>query len=256
MTHAVADRLAVIVPARDAERFVADAIASLLRQRHDAALDIIVVDDGSRDATADIVEAVAADAPEVRLVRQPQSGIAAARNTGLAAVSPEADFISFLDADDLSPAGRFARDLMSFRADPELELHYGTSRVFRDERRGLLEPDPQTPYVDVRNIQLGNLLLRASLARRVGRFNESFTVSDDVDYLFRALELGPKLVFVDDITVFYRRHGGNATRTGEVSTPEFARAVMMAARRRRAGGFPAPAGFFNARDTLEKLEWW
>jgi glycosyltransferase involved in cell wall biosynthesis len=251
-------KVAVIVPVYNGEKYIEDALASLLRQREDADLDIVVVNDGSTDGTLPIVRRLASEAPEIRIVERPHSGLAQTRNAGIDALRPDADLVTQLDSDDLSPAGRFARDVALFRNDPELELHYGAMRVFRDERRGLLEPDPLLPTVDVRAVQLGGLLIRTSLLARVGRFDESFSTADDVDFVFRALELGPKLQVVDDVAVYYRRHGLNMSRedVGK-NKAEFARAMMMAAvRRRRSGTARVPPGFFNAKDTLEALEWW
>jgi glycosyltransferase involved in cell wall biosynthesis len=249
-------KIAIIMPAYNAVPFIGDAIASLLRQRADAELDIIVVDDGSTDGTGEVVRQLAATAPEIRLIQQPNSGIARSRNTGLDAVRVEADLVNFLDADDLSPAGRFRRDIAHFRTDPDLDLLYATTRVFRGDRPGQLEPAAQAPSVDVRNIQLADLIMRAPFAGRVGLFDTTFTVSDDVDYLFRALELQPKLQLVDDIGVYYRRHDRNITRDFVAANRDLARALIVAARRRRAGAGVIPKDFFNARPALEALEWW
>jgi len=75
--------VSVIMPALNAERFIAAAIASLLAERAAVALDIIVIDDGSTDGTKPILEALAREVGELRLLQNPRKGIAAARNTGL-----------------------------------------------------------------------------------------------------------------------------------------------------------------------------
>lgn len=90
--------VSVIVPAYNAERYIADALASVLGQTCQD-VEIIVVDDGSTDATADIVGTVAAGDPRVRLVEQPNGGVARARNSALALARGE--FVAPLDADDL-----------------------------------------------------------------------------------------------------------------------------------------------------------
>src|SRR5690606_9764728 len=93
------------------EAFIATAIRSLQRQRADADIDIVVVDDGSTDATAKIVARLAEEDPALRLIRQPRSGVARARNTGLDNIHADAELVSFLDSDDACAAGRFGREL-------------------------------------------------------------------------------------------------------------------------------------------------
>ncbi len=94
-----------------------------MRQRHDADLDILVVDDGSEDATSAVLADLGRKHAEIRIIRRENGGVTAARNTGLANLLPETDFITFLDSDDVSPTGRFAADLPRFEADPRPGLH-------------------------------------------------------------------------------------------------------------------------------------
>lgn len=94
--------VSVVIPCHNGERFVDQTIASVLGQdlpRDE--LEVIVVDDGSTDASAQIVADVADRDDRVRLVRTANAGVAAARNTGLRSCSPSARFVHFLDADDL-----------------------------------------------------------------------------------------------------------------------------------------------------------
>jgi glycosyltransferase involved in cell wall biosynthesis len=97
---AAADRfeLSAVIPTRDAYPMVVDAVDSVLAQTLTAA-EVVVVDDGSRDGTAEILAERYADRPEVRVVRGTFGSAAAARNAGWrAARSP---WIGFLDADDV-----------------------------------------------------------------------------------------------------------------------------------------------------------
>src|SRR4051794_37151812 len=96
----------VITTAYNAERFVGAALASALAQTYPAdLLDIVIVDDGSTDGTADAVRAVAAEAAgRVRLIQQDNAGNARAFNTGLAAARGE--LIAVLDSDDAWPADK------------------------------------------------------------------------------------------------------------------------------------------------------
>ncbi|MBY0396297.1 MAG: glycosyltransferase family 2 protein, partial [Thermoleophilia bacterium] len=90
------DAVSLVIPAYNAERFIAGTLESALRQELQAR-EIIVVDDGSTDATAPLVEAFAPRG--VRLIRQSNAGPGAARNAGIAAAT--SSHVMFLDADDL-----------------------------------------------------------------------------------------------------------------------------------------------------------
>ena len=245
-----------MVPAYNAAAYIADALASLLRQRDTARLDIIVVNDGSTDGTGEIVRNIAAEAPEIRLIETGNGGVAAARNRALEAVTPDTDLLTSLDADDLSPAGRFARDLAHFTSDPTLDFHYGRTRMFRDIAEDRLTPDVKGRFVDVRGVQLGGALMRPALAARIGKFDERLVQGEDTDYFFRMFQLRPKIMLVGDICVYYRRHDNNITHQVEVSGSYYRRVILEHARRQRAGGAPVPEGFFEGRGIIEGLDWW
>jgi glycosyltransferase involved in cell wall biosynthesis len=99
--------ISIVVPAYNAERFVEPCLAPVLRQMT-AAHELLVIDDGSRDRTADLVEGLARSFPEaqVRLVRQQNQGIAGARNRGVQ--EAQGDYLLFLDADDMLLPGTLA----------------------------------------------------------------------------------------------------------------------------------------------------
>jgi len=90
--------VAVIIPAYNAARTIDSTLWSVRNQTH-SILDIVVVDDGSTDATVDIVARHAEDDPRVRLISQKNAGVAAARNRGIA--QTRAEFVAPVDADDL-----------------------------------------------------------------------------------------------------------------------------------------------------------
>ena len=114
--------VSVIVPAYDAEATIAETLESVLRQSH-AALEILVVDDGSRDRTAEIVAALARDDSRIVLLRQANAGVAAARNRGLAAARGR--LIAPLDADDLWHPQKIERQLECLaRGGPDTGMVY------------------------------------------------------------------------------------------------------------------------------------
>ena len=99
-------RVSVVMPAFNAERYLRPALDSVLSQDYDD-FDVIVVNDGSTDSTAAILEAYAARDRRLRVMTQPNQGAAAANN--LAINATDAEFIARMDADDISLPGRLSR---------------------------------------------------------------------------------------------------------------------------------------------------
>ncbi|WP_338703363.1 CDP-glycerol glycerophosphotransferase family protein [Streptomyces sp. Q6] len=95
-------RLSVIVPVYNVERYLAACLDSLVAQTL-RELDIVVVDDGSPDGSAAIAAAYAARDSRIRLVRQENAGLGAARNAGMAAADPRTEYVAFVDSDDTVP---------------------------------------------------------------------------------------------------------------------------------------------------------
>lgn len=243
-----------MMAAYNAAPYVGDALASLLRQRDAARLDIIVVNDGSTDGTGEIVRAMAAQAPEIRVLETPNRGVTRARNAALEALADDTDLVTFLDADDLSPAGRLARDLQRFRDDPGLQVLYGTTRLFERTGEDRFAPDPRGRTMDVRGVQLAAGLYDFRLVHEVGRFDTSFAQAEDMDFLLRMFERAPCHAVTEDICLYYRRHATNITRQAEALRRDFSRALLQSIRRRRAGGGATPPpGLFDAKNLAKNL---
>src|SRR5690606_13712978 len=182
-------KISVIMPAYNREAYIETAIRSLLVQRNDADLDVVVVDDGSTDATSDIVARLAAEDPAVRLVRQQRSGVAKARNTGLDNIHDNAELVAFLDSDYCWKAVRLRRELPLFRGDAELAMTYGLMTLTMDIDASSFAPPVGAATCTLRGIGLTTAIFRRAAVERVGRFNEDLRQSEDFDYLLRFFEL-------------------------------------------------------------------
>lgn len=110
------ERVSVVIPAYNAAATIDETLRSVRSQTH-ADLEILVVDDGSRDATCEIVLRHSAADPRVRLVRQENAGVAAARNSGWRQAA--ADLIAFVDADDLWAPTKIEAQLAALHAGGE-----------------------------------------------------------------------------------------------------------------------------------------
>jgi glycosyltransferase involved in cell wall biosynthesis len=116
-----ADLVSVVIPAYRAADTVDETLCSVSSQTH-SVLDIIAVDDGSPDTTPDIILSHAARDPRICMMQQVNSGVAVARNTGWKASA--ADYIAFVDADDLWAPAKIEKQLDALRAQSEVGLAY------------------------------------------------------------------------------------------------------------------------------------
>jgi glycosyltransferase involved in cell wall biosynthesis len=127
------DAVTVVVPAYNAEATLDETLRSVRTQTHQA-LEILVIDDGSRDGTAAIAVAHAAADPRVRLIRQDNAGVAAARNRGIE--EARAALIAPVDADDLWAPAKIERQLATLhRGGPRVALVYTWSTLIDRESR-------------------------------------------------------------------------------------------------------------------------
>lgn len=249
-------RLTVLMPVYNAERYIGSALRSVLDQPLESPAEIIVVDDGSTDGTAVVVEALARGAPQIRLIRTANHGVTAARNVLLRALGERDGLVSFLDADDLIPQGRFVRDLAMFNADPSLDLVFGTVTMFRTPNSADTAPAEGSETASGRCVQLAAGTYRAETLRSLGAFDESFRQAEDMDFLLRLFERQPRYQIQNNTCLYYRRHGANMTRDRETLRRDFARALLFSIRRRRAGNLPPfPSDLFDAQNFAEAHEW-
>ncbi len=195
----------VIVPVFNGERFVEEAIDNILSQGYPA-LELIVVDDGSTDTTAELISHLPSD---IRYFKQDNAGPAAARNRGIKDASGE--FIAFLDVDDLWPENTLNHLVDELVRDPELDVIHGYDQVMtRNPQSGTYEyagnPKEAFPF----SIAAG--VYRKSVFGKVGLFDPTLLFGEDTDWFMRVKEVGAKIRRVEDVTLLVRRHGQNMTR--------------------------------------------
>jgi glycosyltransferase involved in cell wall biosynthesis len=219
--------VSVVIPVFNGERFLREAVQSVLDQGY-SSVEIIIVDDGSTDGTATVVKGF----PDtVRYLRQTNQGPAAARNRGIEAA--HGSLLAFADSDDLWPAGKLALQLPLLTRDAAIEIVMG--RIQQVVLSQTVDGQTQTEEFaePAFSVNLGSAVIRRSVFERVGLFDETMRYSEDVDWFMRAREAGAAILTIDAVTLFYRQHEENMTRGKSTSELNVLKALKRSLDRRR-----------------------
>ncbi len=213
------ERLSVVIPAFNAARTIRAAVGSTLRQSVPV-LEVIVVDDGSTDATAQVVAGI--DDPRVRLVSRANGGPSAARNAGIAAARGE--WVAFLDADDLwlpryvetatAALGRATNP--GFAYTDAYVFDAGRGQVKQGSAMDALDPPPpdRASFLAAllrRNFVFTSATVPAAVLAAVGGYDESLPLSEEYDLWLRILVAGFDPVWIGGRLAIYRMHPGQTS---------------------------------------------
>jgi len=217
--------LSVVIPAYNTQRFLAEAVGSLQKQTYPR-LEIIIVDDGSTDGTAELIrELEGSSANEgyfpVRGLFQANSGPAAARNRGIEAA--KGTYIGFLDSDDIWLPEKAERQIALMERDPTIALtcsgwHAMTEEGVITRRVGGAPPGPVTVETLLQANLVGGpttVIARADALRRIGGFDtrrDLIGIEDFDLWLKLALQADLKLIGIGLPLVCHRRRAGQLTQ--------------------------------------------
>ena len=212
----------VIVPVFNGERFLGACLESVLAQDYEP-VEVVVVDDASTDGTVD----VAASFPGVHVVRLPvNGGPAAARNAGLERAN--GDFIAFFDHDDVMLPTKLSAQIGYLLEHPEVDCTLARQEIFLEP--GTEFPDwlqPDRLFDELGGIQPLSAVVRRAAAERVGAFDASYRIADDMDWLLRVRAEGFAIEVLPDVVMRRRVHGTNLTYQMSVIRQEMLR-IMRA----------------------------
>jgi glycosyltransferase involved in cell wall biosynthesis len=206
-------KVSVIIPAYNAAQFVELAARSAVSQTHPD-MEVVVIDDGSKDATASIAESI----PGVTCIRKPNGGVSSARNVGLRACSGE--LIAFLDADDIWHPQKIAAQVALMERYPDSDLGY-TRIVFKTEQfdpqaKIAFDPVPAHTLVDeleptFRRPYLGtsSVMVRRRAVERVGGFDESLPFAEDIKFFLQVVVKQPQVTILEFPAVYKRPVAGS-----------------------------------------------
>lgn len=201
--------ISCIVPVFNGERYLGETLDSILAQTY-LSLEIIVVDDGSTDGTAEVV---AGYGNRVNYVWQANAGETAARNLGLN--TAQGEFIAFLDADDLWHPEKLARQIARFQERPEIDLsftrfqNFWTPELATEEKRYQAQPlsQPVSAY------SICTLLARHAAFEKFGNFPDNDPLRpQNMIWFLHAAERGAVIEILPDVLMYRRLHSANLSR--------------------------------------------
>jgi glycosyltransferase involved in cell wall biosynthesis len=242
--------LTVVIPAFDAQDVIGDQLDALLAQQPDCTWEIVVVDNGSSDATASVVtERMGASSRLTLVSAVERRGPSFARNVGAAAARGRG--LAFCDADDIVGAewvGAVAAALAtdSFVTGPvdltRLNEPWAQAARGTGGSAGAARFDDRFPFASSCNVGIDR-----ELFERLGGFDEELTVGEDIDLSMRAYLAGVELRFVDGARIDYRLRSTSAATFRQAFAYGVSRPVL-AERWRRRGGAPPVARTLGLRN--------
>ena len=219
--------ISVIVPVHNGAAFISEALRSVKSQTLPPD-EIIVVDDGSSDGSADIVRR---EHPDAVLIAQPRGGPAAARNAG--ARRARCDALAFLDHDDPWPPERNSALLEAWRAHPEADVVCGSFSLLLGPGAG---DDPRLRRAEGGHVPFlfSALMIRRSCWLAQGGMESVRDYAEDLDLHLLLSEAGASILYIDAVTLIYRIHGANRSRAASRNSHALLSALRAAVLRRRA----------------------
>jgi glycosyltransferase involved in cell wall biosynthesis len=207
----------VVIPAYNASRFIEETIRSLLAQTY-LPRKIIIVDDGSTDNTVEIIKSFKSEL--IELISVENGGVSRARNIGIKA--SEAEYVSFLDADDIWEPSKLEAQLRQLKQKPEAGVCYAGSQLINDA--GVeIKNTTGTPYVRGKVFEdivfyerpiygsASSVIVSRDILLQTDLFDETMQFSEDVD-LWAHLALLTEFEYVTQPYVKIRVHSYSATR--------------------------------------------
>jgi glycosyltransferase involved in cell wall biosynthesis len=223
--------VSVVVPTCNRAHYLPEALASVQAQTY-RAYELIVVDDGSTDATPALLERVAETG--WTCLRQPNRGIAAARNRGAAVA--RGDLLAFLDDDDLWLPDKLERQVAVLEREPETAVVYGHAEQFISPELGAAER-ARLAHLDGRVVPAPiapAMLVRRPAFAQIGPFDEALSVGVEMDWYARLCELGLGKTMLAAVVYRRRLHRSNLNRVGGGEQVERLRVLKQVLDRRRA----------------------
>lgn len=219
----------MIIPVYNAEKYVAQAIESVLGQTFNQ-IEIIAVNDGSTDNSAEVLSTYS---NRIQIISSTNKGIGAARNLGVS--KSQGRFLAFLDADDYWDLRKLEVQMEMFEQNPGLDIVYCSFMEF-------LSPDLSAEMMANRMLKAsamsgavaGTSLVKKSSFDKVGLFSEQWKTGEYIDWYARAKEQNLMMKHIDHCLYHRRSHSDNHTVRESESKRDYLHVLKASLDRRRA----------------------
>lgn len=251
--------VSVIIPAYNAERYLEETVASVLAQTYQQ-IELILVNDGSRDGTAALLDQLAATYPNIRCIHKENTGVSDTRNHGLATAS--GTLVAFLDADDVWLAENISKKVALLA---DYDAVYSNCAIIDDDSRttGKEMTGENAPSLDDFFSFRSNyftapsgIVFRKSVLDTIGGFDTGLSNNADQDIWIRTLAAGFRIGHIPEVLWLYRVHAANMS--GNIALLE-KDTLYLYSKAERAGMFASRAIRRKAFAKMYRMlagSWW
>lgn len=208
--------VSVIIPAWNAESYLGEAIDSILSQTYEN-IEILIIDDNSDDGTLKVAELYANKYKRIKVVANSENvGIGHNRSIGIK--HAKGKYICWQDADDISLPKRIEKQVTFLESRPQVGIVGGWMRFFNKDGDGLVrryaedDVELRSKIFKYNPIAQPASMFRADCYKKVGSYDKTYRLSEDLEMFFR---VGEKYQFgnIQDVVVKYRQSGTSLTAT-------------------------------------------
>ena len=220
--------VSIIIPVYNCERYLAEAIESVLTQTY-RTIEVIVVDDGSTDGSGHVAKRFGLP---VKYTFQANGGTGAARNRGVELA--QGKFLAFLDQDDLWIKDKLTNQIAAFHHNPAIDIVFGYVEQFYSPELAQGKKDgPPCHSKTMPGPHVGAMLITREAFLRVGPFGTNFQIAEFIDWYARSKELGLNSLMLPDIVMRRRIHLNNQSFLKRTHRLEYIRVLKASLDRER-----------------------
>jgi glycosyltransferase involved in cell wall biosynthesis len=212
--------ISVIMPVYNGEKYLKEAIDSILDQSYKS-FEIILIDDGSNDSTAEIAKTYKED---LIYLYQENKGIAASRNRGISEAKGE--YISFLDADNIWIQNKLQKQKEKLFADSSIDMIFGMiEHFYSPDTDEIFRRSVRCPSEPLQGIDTNTVLIKRSTFLQVGLFSTNYKIGEFIEWHARAQENGFKEYCIPEVLLRRRIHHNNYTLINKDVKNDYARII-------------------------------